>query len=131
MTVSQDTTFTYTRYVAQTISLPRTITEQTDTETAGECVTAYSLHSASDVNMGVIAQFITAVQEGAGLVVLYTHDGETTARVLYPTKVTLTNDNNLVAWAFCTMRGMYRSFRLDRCVSVHELTLPTPATVAA
>lgn len=73
----------------------------------------------------VLMDVVAAIRDDAGLVTLYRNcDGECSARVLFPKSVTVTNDRNLACRAFCTLRKEYRTFRLDRIIDMHTLTLP-------
>jgi predicted DNA-binding transcriptional regulator YafY len=66
---------------------------------------------------------------GVSLVVLYVGaDGGQDARVLWPTSITLTADNNLTCKAYCTMRRAWKSFRIDRMLTCHPLTTPDDLT---
>ena len=57
----------------------------------------------------------------------WTRRAKLTARVLWPTSVTLTKENHITAWCYCTLRRAWKSFRLDRIRSIHHLTTPDDA----
>jgi hypothetical protein len=64
----------------------------------------------------------------AAVIVLYADaKGEIAVRVLRPEAVTLTKDNAITCHAYRTLRREWRSFRLDRIISCHELTTPADA----
>jgi predicted DNA-binding transcriptional regulator YafY len=67
---------------------------------------------------------LEAVCDGGAVVVLYTHGTQVDARVLFPTSVSLTKSDEIVCTAFCTLRRETKTFRLDRMVQCHALTLP-------
>ncbi len=72
-----------------------------------------------------LALVMEAMRDSAAVVVSYVDaKGELTARVLWPAAVTLTKENHLTAWCYCTLRRAWKSFRLDRIRSVHPLTTP-------
>jgi len=58
------------------------------------------------------------------VVVLYRHESETTARVLWPVAIFVSQEHALVCRAYCTYRQQYRNFRLDRMAACHPLTTP-------
>jgi len=75
-----------------------------------------------------LALVMEAMRDSAAVVVSYVDaKGELTARVLWPAAVTLTKENHLTAWCYCTLRRAWKSFRLDRIRSVHPLTTPDDA----
>jgi predicted DNA-binding transcriptional regulator YafY len=67
---------------------------------------------------------LEATRDGGAVVVLYTHGTQVDARALFPTSVTLTKSDEIVCTAFCTLRQEVKTFRLDRMVQCHPLTLP-------
>lgn len=67
---------------------------------------------------------LEAVRDGGAVVVLYTHGTQVDARALFPMSVTLTKADEIVCTAFCTLRQEVKTFRLDRMVQCHPLTLP-------
>jgi len=52
------------------------------------------------------------------------------ARVLWPNSITFTKDNKVVCKAYCTMRREWKTFRIDRMLTCHELTTPDDIEVA-
>lgn len=117
-----------------TLQLPRTFTAQTDVETIDHCLHHYYrvAHTAFQYN-GHIFPFATmqavteALSDGGAVTCIYRHDDETTGRTLFPVSLTLTKDNHITVWAFCTLRREYRSFRLDRMVGCHLVVTPAEA----
>ncbi len=128
MSVAQSTiTVTINRPV--TITVPTSIGPDTDPQTADYAAFAYTTYAnrpgRSEVtDAETVTAFVTAMQEHGAVVVSYSHDGKTDARVLFPTRLTLTKDHFVTAFCYCTMRGQWQSFRLDRVLSCHPLTLP-------
>ena len=58
-------------------------------------------------------------------------DGGQDARVLWPNSITFTKDSKIVCKAYCTMRRQWKTFRIDRMLTCHELTTPDDAETAA
>ncbi len=119
-----------------TLQLPRTFTAQTDPETTDHCLHHYYrvAHTAFQYN-GHIFPFATmqavteALSDGGAVTVLYSNErGEVSARTIFPHSITLTKENHITCWGFCTYRRENRSFRLDamRCVQM----VVTPAEAA-
>jgi predicted DNA-binding transcriptional regulator YafY len=73
---------------------------------------------------------LEATRDGGAVVVLYTHGTQVDARALFPMRVTLTKSDEIVCTAFCTLRQEVKTFRLDRMVQCHPLTLPGEAAKA-
>ena len=81
-----------------------------------------------EVSALTLTLVMEAMRDSAAVVVSYVDTkGELTARVLWPASVTLTKDNHLTAWCYCTLRQAWKSFRLDRIRTVHPLTTPDDA----
>lgn len=76
--------------------------------------------SATDI-AAVIAD---AIERRVGCCVLYVHGGEASARVLWPSSCRRSRDGHLSTFAFDSLRGEWRSFRIDRIVGAHLLTGP-------
>jgi predicted DNA-binding transcriptional regulator YafY len=70
---------------------------------------------------------LDAVREGGAVVVLYEHDGETSARVAFPFDVRVTKDGNLSTTCYCTKAQTVRSLRLDRMRAAHAFSTPDDA----
>ncbi len=72
------------------------------------------------------------MRDGSAVVVMDTDaKGELAARVLWPTSITLSKENHISTWAYCTLRREWRSFRLDRVIACHPLTTPDDCETAA
>ena len=127
--------------VPTTAQIPRTITPETDPQTADYAVRAfygvsYSWHNHQDGD-GVLATrdtiqaFVTALMESGAVTVLYEdakHD--LTARTLYPSAVMLTEEHYVACKAYCTYRQKVQTFRLDRMRCVHAVTVPGEVAAA-
>jgi len=124
-------TIAYT--ISTTIQLPRTVTATTDPQTVDYATHAY--HDAAMFRVGIdaensafpfasLATVAMAMVTGAAVTVLYMHNGDVTARTLFPSSINYTNDHRVCVKAFCTLRREMRSFRLDRMSGVHLVKLP-------
>lgn len=89
---------------------------------------AYHDMTGGAVAFATIQAVMDAMRDTSAVVALYT-DGkaETAARVLWPNCVTVTKDKNLTARCYDTRTREWRTFRLDRMVTVHPLTTPDDA----
>ena len=125
---TQDT-ITVTLMRPVTLTLPRTLTEQTFPQLVDDALDAF-VSSAADApgalyysrdDLTVIA---AAMLEGSAVCVRYEHDDEVTARVLFPSAIFLTKDNHVCVRAFCTYRREVKCFRVDRMACVHPVTMP-------
>jgi predicted DNA-binding transcriptional regulator YafY len=65
-----------------------------------------------------------AIAERTGIVVLYEHDDEVSARVVWPMKLREAKGGSLTVYAFDSLREEYRSFRVDRIRDAHPLRGP-------
>ncbi len=73
-----------------------------------------------------------AMRDSSAVVVLYVGlDGGQDARVLWPNSISLTKENKVVCKAYCTMRRQWKTFRIDRMLTCHELTTPDDCETAA
>ncbi len=127
--------------VPTTVQIPRTITPQTDPQTADYAVRAfsgvtYSWHNHQDGD-GVLATrdtiqaVVTALMESGAVTVLYEDaKHEQTARTLYPSAVMLTEEHYVACKAYCTFRQRTQTFRLDRMRCVHPVTFPGEVAAA-
>ncbi len=127
--------------VPTTVQIPRTITPQTDPQTAEYAVRAfygvtYSWHNHQDGD-GVLATrdtiqaVVTALMESGAVTVLYEDaKHEQTARTLYPSAVMLTEEHYVACKAYCTFRQRTQTFRLDRMRCVHPVTFPGEVAAA-
>jgi len=105
--------------------LPTTITPETDFNLMEVACHVYSRYNGYRVAYDTLALVKDAMRDSSAVVVLYIGaDGKQDARVLWPNSITLTKDNAIVTKAYCTMRREVRSFRIDRMLTIHELTTP-------
>ncbi len=76
----------------------------------------------------VLMSVVDAIQDGGAVVIQYRNDdGVVSARCLFPSTVTVTAERHLACRAYCTARRETRTFRLDRILDCHTLTLPCEA----
>jgi len=127
-------TITGTVYRLVTLTVPTAITEGTTPELVTDALDVFygamfAAHGA-ETTVDTLNLFAEAIQSGDAITVLYAHDGETTARTLFPTALMLTKDKHLVTRAFCTYRRETKCFRLDRCTGAHLVTLPGEVAAA-
>jgi predicted DNA-binding transcriptional regulator YafY len=108
--------------------VPASCDQQTDLALLPICMDAYHALASGTVALDTIRQVVDAMRDASAVVSLYT-DGkcETAARCLWPSSVSVTKDKNLVTLAYCTLRKEWRTFRLDRMLTVHALTTPDDA----
>jgi predicted DNA-binding transcriptional regulator YafY len=116
-------------YMPITVCVPRAVVPGVDEQTADYaasvfCVAANKAGRDTYTDIATIAAFIRAALDGTAVTVLYTHDGEVTARTLFPSKVWLTEDEHVSVKAFCTLRNTARTFRLDRMTCVQHVIMP-------
>ncbi len=126
-TTVQDSTATVTVNVMRPVALtvPRILRPDTDPATVSDACEAYAtIMNADAVQAVALAHIGIALVDGGAVCILYTHDGTSTARVVYPSQIMLTKDGNLCLRGYCTFRGIVKCFRLDRCECVHPVTFP-------
>ncbi len=112
--------------------LPATITPQTDMNLMVTCIAIYHRFNERKVVYDTLEKVMEAMRDASAVVTMYTDaKGELAARVLWPDSITLTKDNNITAHCYCTLRREWRSFRLDRMLTCHELTTPEDVQDAA
>src|SRR4051794_40459437 len=108
--------------------LPATITPQTDFNLMETACVVYHRFNGSKVAYDTLEKVKDAMRDSSAVAALYCDaKGDVEARVIWPEAVTLTKDNAITTRAYCTLRREWRSFRLDRIVSCHELTTPADA----
>ncbi len=117
--------------------IPAHVNQQTDMGWLPTAASVYLRLNDGKVAVDTMIAVMDAMRDSSAVVTLYT-DGkcETQARVIWPESVTLTSDNAITCYGYCTLRRQFRSFRLDRMVTCHALTTPddaefTPDTNAA
>lgn len=109
------------------VELPALVEAHTDADTVDDALTAYydlSTKAGVAPDRETVVLFRDAMQAGDALCVTYTHDGETTGRVLYPHAMGSSKDGGIYVRAFCTFRREVRCFRLDAMNSVHYVVPP-------
>jgi predicted DNA-binding transcriptional regulator YafY len=108
--------------------IPATCDQQTALDLLPVCVDAYHTLTSGTVALATIQTVMDAMRDASAVIAPYT-DGkcETAARCPWPVSVAVTKDKNLVTRAFCTLRKEWRTFRLDRLVSCHPLSMPDDA----
>ena len=112
--------------------LPATIDPQTDFNLMEVACHVYSRYNAYKVAYDTLSSVKDAMRDSSAVVVLYVGlDGGQDARVLWPNSITFTKDNKIVAKCYCTMRKQWKTFRLDRMLTCHELTTPDDVEDAA
>lgn len=134
MSTTQDT-ITVTLMRPVTFTLPRTLTETTEPQLVDDALDAF-FERAQDApgalyySKAVLTTIATAMREGTAVCIRYEHDGEVSARVLYPSAIIFTNEQHLTVRAFCTYRRQTKCFRLDRMACMHPVVLPGDVTAA-
>jgi len=72
-----------------------------------------------------VADVLQAAIEGrSGVIVLFAHSGETSARCIYPVSCRKAKDGGISVWAWDSMRQGRRSFLVDRICTAHPLRGP-------
>jgi len=105
--------------------LPTTINQQTDFNLMEVACHVFSRYNGYRVAYDTLALVKDAMRDSSAVVVLYIGaDGGQDARVLWPNSITLTKENNITCKAYCTLRGQWKSFRIDRMLTIHPLTTP-------
>lgn len=95
----------------------------------------YRLHDAldalaravPDLDRATTRNALEATRGGDALVICYRHGSQTTARVVFPSVVSVTRDGNVTMTGFCSHRREVRAFRLDRVLDSHILAFPGDA----
>ncbi len=114
----------------RTVSAPVTliVPAQVDTTTPltlfSTVEEVYARIAGNAISREIVHLLLEATRDSGAVVVLYRHDSETTARVLWPVAVFVSREHALVCRAYCTYRQQYRNFRLDRMAACHPLTTP-------
>jgi len=117
--------------------LPATIDQSTEFNTIPLAMSIYYKQS------GCLGSFDTAILvadamcDSSAVVVLYVGlDGGHgsplgRARVLWPNSISFTKGKKIVARCYCTLRRQWKTFRIDRMLTCHELTTPDDCETAA
>ncbi|MDQ6833455.1 MAG: hypothetical protein M3008_08655 [Chloroflexota bacterium] len=110
--------------------LPATIDQQTDFTFITTAMAVYYKQSGCLGSFDTAILVADAMRDSSAVVTMYTDGkGEQAARVLWPSSITLSGDNNITARCYCTLRRRTKRFRLDRMLTCHALT--TPDDIAA
>lgn len=109
-------------------ALPATVDTRTDLNDLPVAICVYLRYNGGRVAADTLAAVIYAMRDASAVVVSYADaKGEVNARVLWPNAVSLTKDNAITARCYCTLRKEWKTFRLDRFLSCHDLTTPDDA----
>lgn len=112
--------------------LPATIDQQTDFNLITTATAIFYKMSGCLGSFDTVIAVADAMRDASAVVVLYVGlDGGQDARVLWPNSISLTKENKIVCKAYCTMRRQWKSFRIDRMLTCHELTTPDDIETAA
>src|SRR5262245_17466179 len=108
--------------------IPATCDQQTDLTLLPIYLNAYHALIGGTVALATVQSLMDAMCDASAVIALYT-DGkcETAARCLWPTSVSITKDQPPVTHSYCTLSREWRTFRLDRMLSVHAMTTPDDA----
>lgn len=126
--------FTASRTItaASGMLLPATITPETDMNLMVTAISLYHSFNERRTDYDTLENVMMAMRDGSAVVTMYTDaKGEQAARVLWPSSITLSAENNITCKAYCTLRRMVKSFRIDRMAMVHALTTPDDCEAAA
>jgi len=111
--------------------LPATIDQQTDFNLITTAITIYYKRSGCLGSFDTAVLVADAMRDSSAVVVLYVGlDGGQDPRVLWPNSISLTKENKIVCKAYCTMRKQWKTFRIDRMLTCHELTTPVDIEAA-
>ncbi len=112
--------------------LPATIDQRTDFNMITTAMAIYYKRSGCLGSFATAVAVADAMRDSSAVVVLYVGlDGGQDARVLWPNSITFTKDNKIVAKCYCTLRKQWKTFRIDRMLTCHELTTPDDVEDAA
>ena len=112
--------------------LPATITPETDMNMMATAICLYHSFNERRTDYGTLEEVMMAMRDGSAVVVLYTDaQGDQAARVLWPSSISLSAENNICCKAYCTLRRQWKSFRIDRMAMTHPLTTPDDCETAA
>jgi len=130
--VTQQSTASHTVVAKDGYTVPATADQRTDLNDLPICEMLYHRDNGGKVSRATLSLVMDAMRDSSAVVVLYVGaDGKQDARVLWPSSITLTADNNLTARCYCTMRQQSKTFRLDRMLTAHPLTTPDDIEAAA
>ncbi len=112
--------------------LPATIDQSTDFNLITTATAIFYKMSGCLGSFDTVIAVSDAMRDSSAVVVLYVGlDGGQDARVLWPNSISFTKDCKIVCKAYCTMRREWKTFRIDRMLTCHELTTPDDVQDAA
>ncbi len=112
--------------------LPATIDQSTDFNLITTATAIFYKMSGCLGSFDTVIAVADAMRDSSAVVVLYVGlDGGQDARVLWPNSITFTKESKIVAKCYCTMRRQWKTFRIDRMLTCHELTTPDDIEAAA
>ncbi len=130
--VTQQSTTPRTVVAASGMVLPATITPETDMNLMVTAICLYHSFNGQRTDYDTLEEVMMAMRDGSAVVTLYTDaQDDRAARVLWPSSITLSADNNITCKAYCTLRRVVKSFRIDRMAMCHALTTPDDCEAAA
>ncbi len=131
MVTSTQSTASRTITTKSGMLLPATIDQQTDFNLITTAITIYYKRSGCLGSFDTAVLVADAMRDSSAVVVLYVGlDGGQDPRVLWPNSISLTKENKIVCKAYCTMRKQWKTFRIDRMLTCHELTTPVDIEAA-
>ncbi len=114
------------------VLMPATIDQSTDFNLITTAVTMYYKLSGCLGSFDTVIAVADAMRDSSAVVVMYIGlDGGQDARVLWPSSISFTKDAKIVAKCYCTLRGQWKTFRIDRMLTCHALTTPDDIETAA
>ncbi len=112
--------------------LPATIDQSTDFNLITTATAIFYKMSGCLGSFDTVIAVADAMCDSSAVVVLYVGlDGGQDARMLRPNSNTLTKEYKIVATCYCTMRKQWKTFRIDRMLTCHELTTAGDCETAA
>jgi len=112
--------------------LPATIDQSTDFDLITTATAIFYKMSGCLGSFDTVIAVADAMRDSSAVVVLYIGlDSGQDARVLWPNSISFTKEKKIVARCYCTMRKQWKTFRIDRMLTCHELTTPDDCEAAA
>jgi len=132
MVTTAQSTAPRTVTAASGMILPATITPETDMNMMVTAICLYHSFNERRTDYNTLEEVMMAMRDASAVVTLYTDvNGAQAARVLWPSSITLSGENNICCKAYCTLRRQWKSFRIDRMAMTHPLTTPDDCEAAA
>lgn len=132
MVTTVQSTIPRTIIAASGMILPAAIDQFTDMNLMVTAVHLYHSFNEGKTDYDTLDAVMAAMRDSSAVVTMYTDaKGDTAARVLWPTSMTLSAENNITCKAYCTLRRHWKSFRIDRMALTHALTTPDDIETAA